>query len=119
MALLLHIETAISGASICLSNDDHVLDADTNKNEQQHTAWLHVAIKNLLLKNKVTTRQLDAIAVSIGPGSYTGLRIGLASAKGLCYALKIPLIAIGTLEMMAAATKTAATVVTPMIDARR
>jgi tRNA threonylcarbamoyladenosine biosynthesis protein TsaB len=73
----------------------------------------------MLKKNGCSPAGLDAVAVSIGPGSYTGLRIGLAAAKGLCYALNIPLITISTLKMIAAAQSGAEDYICPLIDARR
>ena len=77
-------------------------------------------IDEMLKKNNLKPNQLDAVAVSIGPGSYTGLRVGLATAKGLCYALNIPLIAVSTFKMIAfAAKEEASALICPMIDARR
>ncbi|MES1220361.1 MAG: tRNA (adenosine(37)-N6)-threonylcarbamoyltransferase complex dimerization subunit type 1 TsaB, partial [Bacteroidota bacterium] len=79
------------------------------------------AIKDMLVAAEIKLKDIHAVAVAIGPGSYTGLRIGLSTAKGLCYALNIPLIAIGTLDMMAEAAikKRAVDLYCPMIDARR
>ena len=118
--MLLHIETAVEGASLCLSKDGAVLATEQNKAIRDSAAWLHTAIENMFREQKIGLNQLDAIAVSAGPGSYTGLRVGMATAKGLCYALKVPLIALNTLEIMTAAvTDTAAALLCPMIDARR
>ncbi|MES1214656.1 MAG: tRNA (adenosine(37)-N6)-threonylcarbamoyltransferase complex dimerization subunit type 1 TsaB [Bacteroidota bacterium] len=120
MSYILNIDTAINSASICLSKDGVLINLSINENSKDHAAWLQSAIKNQLLSSSITIKELNAIAVSIGPGSYTGLRIGLSTAKGLCYALNIPLIAIGTLEMMAYAAKDAESdLLCPMIDARR
>ena len=121
MSLILNIETSISTASICLKNNEGLEDMLVNDNQKDHAGWLHEAIASLLKKNNFSPTDLKAVAVSIGPGSYTGLRVGLASAKGLCYALNIPLIAIGTLKMMAFAVKDEVpdAVICPMIDARR
>jgi tRNA threonylcarbamoyladenosine biosynthesis protein TsaB len=86
----------------------------------ESAAWLHVAIQKLLEEQDVVITQLAAIAVSAGPGSYTGLRIGMAAAKGMCYALNLPLITINSLQMMAAAAMAeSTTLLCPMIDARR
>lgn len=120
MPLILSIDTAQTIASLCLSRDEEVLDLSLNDNQKDHATWMHTGIKNILAKTGQDLENLEAIAVSIGPGSYTGLRIGLSAAKGLCFALQIPLIAIGTLEMMAFAVKEEATEwICPLIDARR
>ena len=122
MALILNIDTAVESASICLASDDNILELSINENQKDHAAWLHSAIADLLKKSGKNINNLDAVAVSIGPGSYTGLRVGLASAKGLSYALNIPLLAIGTLKMIAVAAKeksNVATYICPLIDARR
>jgi tRNA threonylcarbamoyladenosine biosynthesis protein TsaB len=120
MSLILNIDTAVGKASICLSGDGDPLGLVVQDKPKEQAAWLHTSIVTLLSKNNLTPGDLNAIAVSIGPGSYTGLRVGLAAAKGLCYALQIPLIAIGTLKVMALAAKTQATdLICPLIDARR
>ncbi|HET6995198.1 MAG TPA: tRNA (adenosine(37)-N6)-threonylcarbamoyltransferase complex dimerization subunit type 1 TsaB, partial [Chitinophagaceae bacterium] len=105
MAVLLNIDTALDTASVCLSGDGEQLGFLANERQKEHAAWLHTAIRDLLKTQSIDTGQLSAVAVSIGPGSYTGLRIGLSAAKGLCYALGIPLITVGTLEVMAFAAK--------------
>jgi tRNA threonylcarbamoyladenosine biosynthesis protein TsaB len=122
MALILNIDTALDTASVCLAQDDLILHQAKNENQKDHATWLHTAIADLLQKEGLTPKDLEAIAVSIGPGSYTGLRVGLASAKGLCYALKIPLITVNTLKLIAfTAQKEAETAdfICSMIDARR
>jgi tRNA threonylcarbamoyladenosine biosynthesis protein TsaB len=120
MSIILNIDTALNAASVCLAKDEEILSLAFNDHQTDHAAWLHPAIAELLQKNGFSPNQLDAVAVSIGPGSYTGLRVGLSAAKGLCYALNIPLIAIGTLKLMANAVKEEAdTLICPMIDARR
>ena len=122
MSLILNIDTALETASVCLANDDEVLQLSVNENQKDHAAWLHTAVTELLQKSGHTVNELEAVAVSIGPGSYTGLRVGLASAKGFCYALKIPLITISTLKIIAFAVKDKAgdaDFICPMIDARR
>ncbi|MFI5134019.1 MAG: tRNA (adenosine(37)-N6)-threonylcarbamoyltransferase complex dimerization subunit type 1 TsaB, partial [Chitinophagales bacterium] len=101
MSLILNIDTALETASICLSKDKKILQLSINKNQKDHAAWLSVAIQNMMKGSGYQLNQLNVIAVTIGPGSYTGLRVGLSAAKGLCYALNVPLITIGTLEMMA------------------
>ena len=120
MAMLLMIETAVQSASVCLAKNDKVIGERINPAEKESAAWLHTAIEQLLNQNNTHLQQLNAIAISAGPGSYTGLRVGMAAAKGLCYALHIPLITINTLQIMAASVKdTSAELLCPMIDARR
>jgi tRNA threonylcarbamoyladenosine biosynthesis protein TsaB len=120
VSLILHIETAVEGASVCLARDQQLIAYKENKDIKDSAAWLHQAIHLLLQEQATPLQQLQAIAVSAGPGSYTGLRVGMATAKGLCYALQAPLITLGTLEIMAAAAKDVTTdLLCPMIDARR
>lgn len=105
---------------MCLSDGATILDGAVNPTEKESASWLHTAIRDLLQQNDLATSDLHAVAVSAGPGSYTGLRVGMSAAKGLCYALSVPLISINTLQMMAAAVKEPATsLLCPMIDARR
>ena len=120
MAILLNIDTAVETASVCLSDNTEVLRLAINENQKDHAAWLHMAITDVVKNAGLAITDLNAVAISIGPGSYTGLRIGLATAKGLCYALKIPLISINTLKMMAHAVKNENNeLICPLIDARR
>ena len=120
MSLILNIDTAIETASICLAKDKNVLQLSINENQKDHAAWLTVAIQKMMKDSDYKLSELNAIAITIGPGSYTGLRVGLAAAKGLCYVLNIPLITIGTLEMMAMAAKDESVdLLCPMIDAKR
>lgn len=120
MGLLLNIDTAIDSASVCLSKDGKVLSISKNEKQKDHASWLHLAIKNIFEKNELRLKCIDAVAITGGPGSYTGLRIGMAAAKGICYALNKPLIILNTLEVMAnAAMNENADWLCPMIDARR
>lgn len=120
MAYILNIDTAIDIASICISDDDQLVSMAINKNQKDHAAWIQPAIRDLVASSGLSLKDIRAIAVSIGPGSYTGLRIGLSTAKGLCYALNKPLIAVGTLDMMAVAGENKdVDLICPMIDARR
>jgi tRNA threonylcarbamoyladenosine biosynthesis protein TsaB len=126
MIVILSIDTAIDTASISLSVDGELLGAANNNEQREHAAFVQPAIHQLLQQNSLSIRQIDAVAVVAGPGSYTGLRVGMASAKGLCYALNKPLITLSTLEIMAAGAiglindqAWDATLVCPMIDARR
>ena len=128
MAFILNIDTATESASIALSNDGELLGSMENEDQKDHAAWIHSAIQQLMKDHNVTMQQLQAVAVTSGPGSYTGLRVGMATAKGICYTLHIPLIAESTLKVMALAgieTMKAtcgtppAQLFCPMIDARR
>jgi tRNA threonylcarbamoyladenosine biosynthesis protein TsaB len=120
MSLILNIDTALDTASVCLSKDGNLLQLSSSENQKDHASWLHTEIAELLQKSGHSIKDLDAIAVSVGPGSYTGLRVGLAAAKGFCYALHIPLITINSLTMIAFAVKDEAIdMICPLIDARR
>lgn len=120
MSVLLHIDTAGEVGSIAVSKNEQLLGEKTNMQQVDHATWIHTAIEQLLQEVNYSLPQLDAISVTIGPGSYTGLRVGLSTAKGLCYALQKPLIAIPTLELMASAVKCEPQEwIAPMIDARR
>ncbi|RYG41720.1 MAG: tRNA (adenosine(37)-N6)-threonylcarbamoyltransferase complex dimerization subunit type 1 TsaB [Chitinophagaceae bacterium] len=121
MALILHIDTAVEGASVCLARDAALVQPALTNRQKDQAGWLHGSIRQLIHDSKLEMKDLEAIAVTIGPGSYTGLRVGLSAAKGLCFALSIPLITINTLEVMASAVhKTEKDVlICPMIDARR
>lgn len=118
--LFLNIDTAIDKGSFCISRNDEVMAFDITESRNEQAGWLHDAIHHSFKQNGLDFSELDAVAVSNGPGSYTGLRIGLATAKGLCYALNKPLICINTLEIIAAAVELEAKrYICPMIDARR
>ena len=122
MAYILNIETSTTNCSVALSENGAVIGFKEDNNlEYSHAERLHVYIDEVLKTAKVSKNQLAAIAISKGPGSYTGLRIGTSTAKGLCYALDIPLISISTLKAMAftMAKNHVANIYCPMIDARR
>lgn len=120
MSYILNIDTAVTTASICLAHEGIPLAQSSNPEPRDGAAWIHNAIQNLLQQSGIPVIKLDAIAVSAGPGSYTGLRVGMATAKGLCFALNKPLITINTLRMMAeAAIGKTTSLLCPMIDARR
>ncbi|MBL0145642.1 MAG: tRNA (adenosine(37)-N6)-threonylcarbamoyltransferase complex dimerization subunit type 1 TsaB [Chitinophagaceae bacterium] len=127
MGLILHIDCATEKALVCFAKDGEVMDAATNQDQKDHAGFLQTAIQQLAAKNHIELKNIDAVAVTNGPGSYTGLRVGMASAKGLCYALNKPLLTISTLELLAIAAiqsslvfaKNTATYICPMIDARR
>lgn len=125
MALILNIDTAVDIASVCLAKDGEIVAFLKNDQQHNHAEWLHVAIKNIIETSAVPLNTLDAVAVSEGPGSYTGLRISMAAAKGICFALNKPLICLNTLLVMANAAKNndllkyKTGLLCPMIDARR
>jgi len=130
MSLILNIDTALDTAYISLAEDEKGLGYAINESTNDHAAWIQTAISKLLKDAERRPADLSVIGVSIGPGSYTGLRIGLSTAKGLCFALKIPLVTINTLEVMAfsalqeiksddAGFLSQDLLICPMIDARR
>ncbi len=125
MSLILQIETATQTCSVALAKDGNVLNTIQKTEKNIHASHITLFIDEILRQSNKTYQDLDAVAVSMGPGSYTGLRIGVSTAKGLCYALDKPLIAINSLEAMAAGFKqkcfsvSANTLFCPMIDARR
>ncbi len=120
MAFILNIDTAVTTASVCIAENDQPLKTIVSRVQKESAAWLHPAIKQILEETGITMQQLDAIAVSCGPGSYTGLRVGMAATKGMAYALQKPMVLISTLQMMAmAATGKVEGLLCPMIDARR
>ena len=123
MATILQIETATQVCSVALSIDGETTFIKEEIGQNLHASNLTLFIDEVIKGAKITYQDLDAIAVSKGPGSYTGLRIGVSTAKGLCYALDKPLIAIATLEMMASGflhkNSEYSGLVCPMIDARR
>lgn len=121
MALLLSIETSTKNCSVALSKEGAILSLkEENNGGYSHAEQLHVFIEEILQEHHLKVNNLDAIAVGKGPGSYTGLRIGVSTAKGLAYAANIPLIAIDTLKALAKkAPVTSQDLIVPMIDARR
>src|ERR1700738_4487907 len=122
MALILNMDTATETASISLSKGGISLALSENKEQKEHAAWLHSAVEKMMQETGYRMRDLQAVAVTAGPGSYTGLRVGMAAAKGFCYALDIPLITENTLKVMAFAAReqtSDAGLLCPMIDARR
>ncbi|HJV78982.1 MAG TPA: tRNA (adenosine(37)-N6)-threonylcarbamoyltransferase complex dimerization subunit type 1 TsaB [Paludibacter sp.] len=123
-SMILHIETSTNVCSVALSENGTCLFSKSNAEGMNHAALLSVFIAEALEVLKATDKKLTAVAVSSGPGSYTGLRIGVSTAKGLCYGYGIPLIAVSTLEVLTAQAlqliKDAENALfCPMIDARR
>ncbi len=129
MAFILIIETSTEVCSVSLSKDGNLVDLIESGEGQNHARLTSVFAETLLKRNNINPGELNAVAVSKGPGSYTGLRIGASTAKGICYAAQIPLIAVGTLEAMAKHVSLnhekfgipfeGKTLFCPMIDARR
>lgn len=121
MALILNIETATTNCSVALGRDGQVLALKEDYNTSySHAERLHVYIQEILKENGLDPDDLDAVAVSQGPGSYTGLRIGVAAAKGLCYSLDIPLLSVATLHSLAhQVAKEDTDFIFPLLDARR
>ncbi len=120
MSYILNIETATKNCSVAIAKDGKtILCKEMAEEGYSHAEKLHVFIEEIIQEAKLKFQHLSAIAVSQGPGSYTGLRIGVSAAKGLCFALDIPLIAIDTLQTLAAQTTISEGYIIPMIDARR
>jgi tRNA threonylcarbamoyladenosine biosynthesis protein TsaB len=117
---ILNIETATKNCSVALAKNGEVISFREKAGAgYSHAELLHVYIEDTLAVAGIHFKDLSAIAVSKGPGSYTGLRIGVSAAKGLCFALDIPLIAVDTLQSLAKQVKTDAGIIVPMLDARR
>ena len=120
MSYIINIETSTTNCSVSISNKGNlILENEINDKNYTHSTKLHSLISNLIEKSKISLSKISAIAISKGPGSYTGLRIGTAAAKGLCYALDIPLIAISTLKILANKLKVQNGLIVPIMDARR
>ena len=126
MSLILNIETATGVCSVALAKDGKLLGLKESDTKNNHASVLTLFMDEVIKTAGVTLSDLDAIAVSEGPGSYTGLRIGVAAAKGLCFALDRPLIAVNTLQAMSlgmvcsvSPEQKSYALYCPMIDARR
>jgi len=123
MSLILNIDTVDRIAKVSIAENGETIDFLTNDNQKDHAGFLQTGIKTILQKLGISLKDLAAVSVVAGPGSYTGIRVGLASAKGLSYTLKIPLIGINSLELLAFSvnfeTNNDETLIAPMIDARR
>lgn len=126
MSLILNIETATQVCSVGLSQEGKILAKRESHEKNIHATVVSIFSEEVCKEAGIQMNELDAVAVSKGPGSYTGLRIGVSTAKGLCYALDIPLISVPTLQSMALGAVSSIeknlsekALVCPMIDARR
>lgn len=126
MAILLHIETATPVCSVALTDNDRILAIRETSEKNSHSQVVTVFIDEMMKECGLQPAQLDAVAVSKGPGSYTGLRNGVSTAKGICWAVDKPMISVGTSEAMALGMRLKYTqpenlpiLFAPMIDARR
>ena len=117
---ILNIETATKNCSVSLAkNGETILCKEIAEQGYSHAEKLHVFIEEIIKETGIGVNDLNGIAVSKGPGSYTGLRIGVSTAKGLCYALGIPLISVDTLQVLAKKVVVEDGLIVPMLDARR
>ncbi len=122
MPIILQIETSSTNTSVVLAKDGKVIAfKEQDSAGYSHEKLLHPFVEEILQEAKLSMTDLDAIAVGSGPGSFTGLRIGVAAAKGFCFALDIPLITVPTMELLARqiTTETKADRIIPIVDARR
>ncbi len=121
MAYILNIESSTKNCSVCISKDGELINIrEINEGQFSHAEKLHPFIEEVIRESNISFADLNAVAVSKGPGSYTGLRIGVSAAKGLCYTLGIPLISVDTLQVLASAAKVEEdALIIPLLDARR
>ena len=130
MTRILCIETSTEVCSVSLSESGNLIDLivdnpiiDGKSGQGQHSKLLALLIKEILDRNDIKKQSLDAVAISEGPGSYTGLRIGVSTAKGICFGLNIPLISVNTLNLIASMAQSSINgdydIIIPMLDARR
>jgi tRNA threonylcarbamoyladenosine biosynthesis protein TsaB len=127
MALILYIDTCLPTAHVGFALNGVVLASATNSNQKSHATFIHSTVDSLCKQLNIALTNINAVAINTGPGSYTGIRVGLAAAKGYCYALNKPIIALNTLTLLTEKvfaeldvnTKSNAFFVSPMVDARR
>lgn len=120
MALILNIETASKNCSVSISKDGNIIALkEINEGGYTHAENLHHFIEEVLKISNINLHKIDAVAVSKGPGSYTGLRIGVSAAKGICYAIDKPLISVDTLRVLASQLTIENGFIIPLLDARR
>lgn len=120
LSIILNIETATKNCSVCIAKEGKILAIkELNNGNYSHAEVLHSFIKDIISESNINMSQIDAVAVSKGPGSYTGLRIGVSAAKGFCFAFDKPLISIDTLCSLSHSIQIGNGFIVPMIDARR
>jgi tRNA threonylcarbamoyladenosine biosynthesis protein TsaB len=120
LSIILNIETATKNCSVCIAKNGKVIAIkELNNGNYSHAEVLHPFIVDVLKESNLASKDIDAVAVSKGPGSYTGLRIGVSAAKGLCFAFDKPLISIDTLTSLSYNLSVNKAFIIPMIDARR
>lgn len=120
MAYILNLETSTKNCSVSIAKDGQILCVkELNSGGYSHAEKLHPFIQDCMQEAEVSFDQINAVAVGKGPGSYTGLRIGVSAAKGLCFANDIPMISINSLEILANICTEDKGVIIPLIDARR
>ncbi len=120
MSFILNIESSSTNCSVSLTKNGDLISIKENNDEKySHSTKLHSFINEVISDSKITINELSAIAVSKGPGSYTGLRIGVAAAKGLCFSLDIPLISVSTLLILSKQIKISSGLILPVLAARR
>jgi tRNA threonylcarbamoyladenosine biosynthesis protein TsaB len=119
MCHILNIETSSTNCSVSLSKNGKLISIkEENDEKYSHSTKLHLFIKDVLEESNINVNELSAVSVSKGPGSYTGLRIGVAAAKGLCFSLDIPLISISTLLILAKQVQIDSGYILPVLDSR-
>ena len=117
MALILNFETSSKNCSVTLSSEGKLIsNFDLEDDKYRHSELLTSTIKDILIQNNISAKELSAVAIGIGPGSFTGLRIGFSVAKGLCYPHKINLIGISSLKILANSIKNDSGDIIPMIN---
>ena len=120
MSIILNIETSSTNCSVSISEEGKLVDfVEQNFDQYSHSKSLHVFIDKLFKKTEIPLGDLTAVSISEGPGSYTGLRIGVSAAKGICFALDIPLIAIDTMYILARKIECSKGYIISAMDARR
>jgi len=120
MSILLHINTAVPLAYVAISENNRIIGQRGCHEQKEHSSFLQPAVRDLMEESSIRMDRLSAVTVINGPGSYTGLRVGLSAAKGICYALHIPLICLSTLEWLAWPFRSEDTgCIAALMDARR